>query len=279
MRERYNDCLALPGMRFSFCIHIKDRLRQLRQVLIRNLASHRRYAAFVEFVLVDLGSTDGLLDWVKRHCAEDMRTGFLRVFRVDSSGAYHASVAKNTAHYLASGDYQRTLDADNFVDPAEAVRSIATFRASDDKVVIHGWSGRLYDGTFGSITMCRAHFHALGGYDEELLPMGYQDKDLIVRAVALHGLRVHRPDRLRFRVNRLLAKRGGRWTGLLSKLVNRRRALRNSKIESTLHTEGDLSWREMDRRNRRRSRANIQRRKYVANSGVYGIRSGIQRVR
>src|SRR5262249_19016949 len=61
------------------------------------------------------------------------------------------------------------------------------FWTDNPDAVIHGFSGVLVDGSFGRIGIAKRHFVALGGYDEEMLPMGSQDLDLIRRAEA-YGL-------------------------------------------------------------------------------------------
>ena len=64
-------------MDVSFCITCKNRLHQLKETLPRNLRDCQGSAGSVEFVLVDFGSTDGVLDWVLDHHGDALRSGLL----------------------------------------------------------------------------------------------------------------------------------------------------------------------------------------------------------
>ena len=58
----------------------------------------------------------------------------------------------------------------------------------EQPAALHHWSRSWSDGTFGRIALRASSWLALGGYDEALLGMGWQDIDLLVRARAI-GLR------------------------------------------------------------------------------------------
>jgi len=51
----------------------------------------------VFFVLLDYGSTDGLLDYVKENHARDIDSGKLRVFTYPDAGKFKMAHAKNMA--------------------------------------------------------------------------------------------------------------------------------------------------------------------------------------
>ena len=57
------------------------------------------------------------------------------------------------------------------------------------EVVCAQWHVPQESGTFGRIQISRALFRQLGGYDEDMLPVGAQDRDLISRCVMLAGQR------------------------------------------------------------------------------------------
>lgn len=98
----------------SFCITCKNRIHQIRQTLKQNLDDNRLHRDFVEFVLVDFGSKDGLRDWVFNNFSVELASGYLKYYYTENLPHWHASVAKNTAHLCASGDILVNLDCDNF---------------------------------------------------------------------------------------------------------------------------------------------------------------------
>jgi hypothetical protein len=129
------------------------------------------------------------------------------------------------------------LDADNYIGD-----TIPTWRilwAEDPDLLIRGFSpdadGKLDpgNGSYGRIGLPRVRFEALGGYDEQLLPMGCQDSDLVDRARA-RGMRVVRvPQQVPF-------------------------AIRNTDAEKVKYTGSSLSWHEMWQRNKRQVEENLR---------------------
>jgi hypothetical protein len=99
-------------------------------------------------------------------------------------------VAKNTAHRLAlrrRPDVLFNLDADNFVTP-ETIQVVEQTFSSDPGAVLHHWSRDWRDGSFGRIALDAASWTRVGGYDESLLAMAWQDIDLLFRSRTM-GLR------------------------------------------------------------------------------------------
>jgi hypothetical protein len=176
-----------PSCKISFCTTCKQRLWQLRHTFPPNLEAVREDGG-AEIVLVNYNSRDGLEDWVRQY-QSDIDAGILRYVRERTEPYFHCSKAKNLAHFAATGDFVVNLDADNFIGD-----TISTFRGvwlEHSDAVIQGFCGDYTDGTYGRIGMAKRHFLSLGGYDEETLPVGHQDRDLIKRATAF-GLRFHR---------------------------------------------------------------------------------------
>ncbi len=166
--------------RLSFCTTCKNRLWQLRQTLPVNLYAIG-FDGEAELVLVNYNSQDGLDGWLRQFQPE-IDAGRLRYFHESTQTHYHASKAKNLAHFGATGDYLINLDADNFIgDTIETLRSL--WEEGPDSL-IHGFCGNYADGTYGRIGLSRESFRRLGGYDEDMMPMAHQDRDLISRARA-----------------------------------------------------------------------------------------------
>ena len=85
-------------------------------------------------------------------------------------------------------------------------------------IVLQQFSGDMFEGNFGRISLLRKYFHRLGGYDEKLGAMGFQDNDLIIRAKTLGLTHIVQPDR--------------RYTS----------AIANSKAECMLLTDSDKNY-------------------------------------
>jgi hypothetical protein len=107
--------------------------------------------------------------------------------------------------------------------------------------VIHQFCNKFGDGSYGRITLSRRNLINIGGYDESFGPMGYQDKDLLIRLMISGIIYIH--------------------------LGNRRynRAILNSKKESLINTPSGISWEEMNLRNYFLSRQNITSGRIIAN--------------
>ncbi len=175
------------GLQIAFCIHVKDRLWQLRDALPLNLAhlwSCRRWA---RFVLVDFGSSDGCLAWVKKYCAAAIARGFLRIYASSlPSQEYHTAIAKNTAHLagmsafrLQDTDIVTNLDADNLLGPGFAHHVAACFKK--ERCALQYYSGSRGSGTFGRIACSVADFRSSRGYDQDGQPAGNHDSDFMQR--------------------------------------------------------------------------------------------------
>jgi predicted glycosyltransferase involved in capsule biosynthesis len=170
--------------KISFCTTCKQRLWQLRHTFRPNLEAILT-DGFSEIVLLNYNSQDGLDDWIRQFRPE-IEAGLLRYIHERTETHFHCSKAKNLAHFASTGDFVVNLDADNYIgDTIPAFRN--AWRNHYD-TVIHGFCGDYSDGTYGRIGLSKRYFLALGGYDEEMLSFGHQDRDLIRRAEAF-GLR------------------------------------------------------------------------------------------
>lgn len=160
----------------SFCTWIKLRTYQLREVIETNL----RNLGDNEWVIVDcnLPGEDPDLDELLDRFKGDSR---LRVIK-EPQEHVHMSRLKNLAHAYARGDILVNLDADNAIGD-KFVETIE--RECLEGTVVHAWLGQWTDGTCGRIAIHRTDFEALGGYDEALGPIGYDDLDLLHRAKAM----------------------------------------------------------------------------------------------
>ena len=158
-------------MKLSFCITCKGRLSHLRKTLPLNLELCALFPGEVEVLLLDYQSPDALRRWVRPYLS-----GQFRVYTSDNAKYFHMAHAKNVIHKKAKGDWLCNLDADNFL----TLRFLETVLSFEKEEISFG-----RDGCSGRICLRRDLFYSLGGYDEEFLGWGMDDKDLLFRAV--HG--------------------------------------------------------------------------------------------
>ena len=162
-----------------------NRFHQIEKTLIQNLEDNWEARDDVEFVLMDVNSKDGFRDWIRdQDLTKYTECGYLRYYEVDSLDQWHASIGKNTATHQARGTIVVTLDCDNFTGPSGGNFVISQFEQNDYNCVVHQFDGNHHNGTFGRIALTKNKFNEIGGYDQSMLPMGYQDWDIIKRAMA-----------------------------------------------------------------------------------------------
>lgn len=235
----------------SFCITCKNRIHQIRQTLPQNLKNNAMSRELIEFVLVDFGSFDGLREWITQTFQDELKQGYLKYFYTEELPYWHAPIAKNTAHLLASHTILVNLDCDNYTGNNGGQFVIREFLKQPEKIILHQFGLVHFDGTFGRISVDRKSFIEIGGYDESFEPMSMQDEDLIYRLRA-HGLKyVVQPDS---RYNQ---------------------AIKNSKAEGLKYTNTTLTYDEMLDKNRKISEANLFQGKLVVNPHGWGIRKNI----
>lgn len=220
----------------SFCTTAFNRRHQLERVLANNAAKISA-CEHAEWVVVDFGSSDGTVEYLRDNLKG--AAGRVRVMRERSGHPWHLSFAKNVAHRCAAGAVLVSLDCDNLIgDDVEVIDHY--FRQGCG--ILHLWSGIYPDGTCGRIASRADVFSRLGGYDEELHPMGFQDLDFLARARAMRIPVCHHR-------------------------IERDMAVRNTKQESVAHCAGGgRTWRDYDRENRITSERNLRERRLTANT-------------
>jgi glycosyltransferase involved in cell wall biosynthesis len=232
----------------SFCITCKNRLWQLERTLAKNLNDNAALESKIEFVLVDFGSTDGLVDWIKEVFKMELKKGYLKYYFTEQLPNWHASIAKNTAHLFANGRIVTNLDCDNFTGRKGAQFILNCFGHRNAPIMLHQFRGEALDGSFGRISLNKDIFSCIGGYDEEFYPMGFQDIDLLAR----------------------LWVSGVQYVAVRNSNFNN--AIRNTKEESIAQCNLDMSYPDMDSYNRDLSLRKITTLKNpIRNGGTYGI--------
>lgn len=237
--------------KISFCITCKNRFHQIRETLPLNLADNLPFKDLIEFVVVDFGSNDGLADWVLNSFTNELNSGYLAYYYTDELPFWHASIAKNTAHYMASNELLINLDCDNYTGRFGGKFMIKNFIKYGLNIIYHQFSQCYGDGTYGRIGITKAFFEQLGGYDESFEPMGFEDTDLILRAQQIGLIYIN---------------------GYKPQFTD---AIVNSKEDKIRNCNQSMSYDKMNSINNEKSILNIENGKFIANDGIYGIREKI----
>jgi glycosyltransferase involved in cell wall biosynthesis len=214
----------------------------------------------IEFVLVDFGSTDGFRDWIRfQNFKKYNEHGYFKYYETDRLNSWHASVAKNTAIHYSTGKIVVTLDCDNFTGIRGGDFVINQFEKHNYNCVLHQFDQTAQNGNFGRIGLTKNKFNQLGGYDQSLLPMGYQDWDLLKRAESTGSKYINMMDD---KYNKAILNSGGK----------------KLSIANTQTQHKALGWTEMNRINKLKSQHNIYREQFIANKGYYGLRADVRRI-
>jgi len=252
--------VAVGNKKLTFVMGLMNRRHQIEQTLLKNLEDNWEDRDEVEFVLMDVNSRDGFREWIREQdLTKYTECGYLRYFETDALTEWHASIGKNTATHQAKGRIVVTLDCDNFTGKRGGKFVIDQFEKHDYKCVVHQFDWNPQNGNFGRIAVTKETFNAIGGYDQSLMPMGYQDWDLIKRAQAI-GCEYVNPTDAEY--NQAIVNEGGKELSMA-----------NQK-----ETFKELGWTEMNRINKLKCHHNLYRQKYIANEGYYGIRSDVREI-
>ena len=156
-----------------------NRLYQLKETLPHNLKVIGSFDG-VELCLVNFNSQDGLNEYIAENFMHYIESGKLNYFHTKLPQYFHCSIAKNLAHRLGLGGIMYNLDGDNFITENNVEKILGAFDARKG-IFLHERIKKLRNGTCGRIALRREDFYLLGGYDEKLLGVSWQDMDLVYR--------------------------------------------------------------------------------------------------
>ena len=112
--------------KISLCVTCMDRADQLRNTFKQNLIDLSSFTPEeLEIILVlfchpkKKEENEKIDLWVRKTFPRFIRSGLLKYYITDRLGSWHASIAKNTSHRLASGDFLLNMDCDNKIDTRE----------------------------------------------------------------------------------------------------------------------------------------------------------------
>ena len=166
--------------RLGFCTTVRDRFNSLVITLPENISNIPEGCCIC---VVDYASKSCAGEhWMLNNYSNEIMLGKLIVFRVTNDIDWSAPKAKNLAHRLVNAEYMVNLDCDNFISELD----VKDFLCMAERNIPCQQFCSQFPGSYGRIGIPSDTFYAIGGYDEGMLPMGYQDADLLFRATSYH---------------------------------------------------------------------------------------------
>lgn len=176
--------------KISFCTTCMGRLYDLKETLPKNIESNKSYP-YVEFVVLDYNSNDGLGDWMKNNMMGHIESGIVSYYRTDEPKYFSMAHSRNIAYKVANGEIVNNLDSDNYTFDIEGKKLATECLASCINRMANDSPSKTFfakgkRSMHGRIGFYKSEFISeLGGYNEELLGYGHDDHDLVQRAWAL----------------------------------------------------------------------------------------------
>lgn len=227
--------------KISFCTTCMDRAYDLKVTLPKNIQDNIDYPN-IEFVILNYNSKDDLDDWIKKEMMQYIEAGILNYYKTTEPKYYSMSHSRNVAFKVAQGEIVNNIDADNFTNKgfAFALNKLAELQ---NKKAVFCRSKRMMHGRFG---MYKNEFLEIGGYDEGLTGYGFDDKDILYRAMALKCKMMW-------------------FTGInieFSERIKTPRRIVGQNME-------DQNWKKTEKLNQEISLNNLKNKKYIANTNQH----------
>jgi len=174
--------------KISFCIPCMNRKEEAKITILKNIKDNADYPN-LEITLLDYNSTDGLDQWIKSEMMDYIKSGLLTYYKTEEPKYWCPIHSRNVAMKLGSGEIINMLDANKFTTEGFATHINSIANQIDRPAVFARAMGRKnvrsYFRLFGRIGFFKEDFMSLGGYNEEFSGYGWQDRDLLYRAMKL----------------------------------------------------------------------------------------------
>jgi hypothetical protein len=225
----------MPIPDISYTSPLMNRHRQLSETFTENLRCVAAFHGRVEWVILNLKKTGtDETEWaasdalIKERGADLIRRGYI-TYVTGTLDSYHQCVCKNLVKNAAHGRFLINLDIDNKISIKDTVQLLSM---DLEHSLYHGFDGKWGTGSSGMFGIPRSLFRELGGYNEDFLPYGYDEMDLMNRAIAATGFPVHR-------------------------FSTRQNAIQNTDTDRAANLADSRPLQEQNVANRNQSRANI----------------------
>jgi len=165
--------------KISICTTCMNRLDNLKETLPKNIED-TDYPN-VEFVLLNYNSSDGLEEWIRENMMSHIDSGKLVYYKTSEPEHFRMGHSRNVAFKLSTGEIANNVDADNFIGKGfiEVINKLAEL--CPERAVFAKGKRMMH----GRIGLYKNEFLTLGGYDEDLTGYGFDDHNLVYRAMAL----------------------------------------------------------------------------------------------
>jgi len=193
----------MANLKISFFTSCGNRLEHLKRTLPENIESNMSYDN-CDHVVLDYGSTDDMIEWVKANLQDHLDTERLKLYSYPAKFFWH-NHAKNLAAKCTddSSDIICSIDADNFTGEskegenlAEYLNSIFSKEEGDIFVRACGWDhekdlwgnqefkrkGDYYSAS-GKMAFRRKDFFKMRGFNEFMRGHYYDEEELWRRAM------------------------------------------------------------------------------------------------
>jgi len=196
-------------MQLSYCITCYNRYEQLQKTLLKNLSTIKE-TNNTRIILVNFNGNDNkdITNFIDINCKQYINNGNLIYYIYKDNFEWCASIAKNVAHRLASdNDIVINLDCDNFIPPNNDITIRNIFNENKD-VILHQSKynkntylfikGLIPDfhtdeindeqheiGDVGRVVMTKQNFLKIGGYDENMKFISFEDTDILIRGISI----------------------------------------------------------------------------------------------
>ncbi len=170
----------------TYCITCRNRLHHIRQTLMENIVHNGVGHEYVEFLLLDYNSNDGLAEWIKEEFQSYIDKNILVYYRTNEPQYYLRCHSRNMAFRLASGSIVCNLDADNYLGEGFSRFLIDSFKNEGDFFYTPRY---LLGDAIGRLCVKKEDFLAVRGYNEDFKGYGIEDIDIYSRLISDLGLK------------------------------------------------------------------------------------------
>ena len=227
--------------KISICTTCMDRAHDLKKTLLKNIEDNADYPN-IEFVILNYNSKDNLHKFMISNSLKYLnKMGIVKYLITKTPKYYSMSHSRNICFKNASGSIVTNVDADNYTGKnfAHFLNNLAEICPENaffakGKRMIHGRIG-----------MYKNEFIEIGGYNEEFVGYGYDDHDLMIRAMSK-------------------GKKLMWWSGISEENFTERIKTPRSIVGQNMPNK---NWRETEKNNKIISNNNISKGQLVANIG------------
>jgi len=188
--EKYKTCddgeSILVNNKISLCTTVMNRSDDLIRSLPQNIEDNKDYPN-LEFLILDYNSSSNelikLINFLSQPLyLELINEGRLIFYRTEEPSHYSMSHSRNIAFKQAKGDIVVNVDADNLTNKGFASK-INQLANAKPEMAIFAKGKRMLRGRLGFYK--KEFIELLGGYNEDFIGYGVDDRDIMCRAFGL----------------------------------------------------------------------------------------------